>query len=342
MDKKVLVLGAAGRFGLATVRAFVAAGWRVTAQVRAQRAIGDLPRVAGAEWLPHELGDTQGLMAAAAGAQVVVHALNPAYTNQAWAELAPKMMRQAIDIAAALGATLMLPGNVYNFGVGMPALLREDTPQRATHVKGRVRIALERELEAAARAGSLRAVVIRAGDFFGSGRGTNFDLFMAKDLPKGKMTCAGDMGAATAWAYLPDLAQAFVEVATRRNALAAFEVFHFRGHTLSGTDWRDALGAASVARGWIGKDEKLKVGRFPWAVIRLGAPLVPLWRSLADMRYLWQTPHALDNAKLLRLLGSEPHTALKAAVSATLDDLFPQSGKAAPIAAKASFEGKAS
>jgi len=39
------------------------------------------------------------------------------------------------------------------------------------------------------------------------------------------------------------------------------------------------------------------------------------------MRYLWQTPHTLANAKLTALIGPEPHTPLPQAVAAALADL---------------------
>jgi len=39
------------------------------------------------------------------------------------------------------------------------------------------------------------------------------------------------------------------------------------------------------------------------------------------MRYLWQKPVRLRNARLVALLGSEPHTPLDAAVRATLEGL---------------------
>jgi hypothetical protein len=64
---------------------------------------------------------------------VVVHAVNPIYTR--WdAELLP-LFRQGLAVAEALGARFMLPGNVYNYGSGMPALLDEDTAA-ARHAQG--------------------------------------------------------------------------------------------------------------------------------------------------------------------------------------------------------------
>ena len=39
------------------------------------------------------------------------------------------------------------------------------------------------------------------------------------------------------------------------------------------------------------------------------------------MRYLWTTPHALDNARLRALIGDEPHTPFDQAVRHALADL---------------------
>ena len=346
MNNQVLILGAAGRFGLAAVRAFSAAGWQVVGQIRPTRDRSALPMLAGVTWLPCELSDGQGLRAGALGSEVVVHALNPPYTNQAWISEAPRMMQAAIDIATALGATLMLPGNVYNFGEEMPDELLEDTLQTASHAKGKVRIALERQLAAATEMGKLRAIVIRAGNFFGAGRGSMFDQSLVKDLPKGKITVLGEKDVAPPWAYLPDLAETFVRLAQRRAQLPAFEVFHFAGHCLSDEDWCEVLGRVAEERGWLdskaGGLNALKVGRFPWGVIRLGAPLIPLWRSLLDMRYLNQRPHRLNNDKLVACLGGEPQTSLAQAVAAAVDDLFPSGPKGAGQSGKLELKGEAS
>ena len=140
----VLILGARGRFGLATARAFADAGWRVLGQTRVGAQV---PVASSIEWLGIDLHDTQALVQAAQGATVVVHALNPAYTNKAWQTQVLPMTEAALAITRALGATLMVPGNVYNFGAAMPSMLREDTPQLARTVKGQVRIQMEALLQ---------------------------------------------------------------------------------------------------------------------------------------------------------------------------------------------------
>jgi nucleoside-diphosphate-sugar epimerase len=310
----VLILGARGRFGLAAVRAFAAAGWRVLGQMRPGT---ETPADASIEWLPIDLHDTAALTQAAQGASVVVHALNPAYTNAAWQTQAPALLEASIDLCRALDATLMLPGNIYNFGATMPPVLREGTPQAASTIKGQVRIAMEARLQQS----GVRGIVIRAGDFFGSGRGTWFDLSIAKDLRKGVLTYPGPKGVSTSWAYLPDLARTFVAVAERRAQLQAFEVFHFAGHVLTGQRWLDLLTPVARAQGWVRPDAQLRWAGMPWGLIRLGAWLVPTWAALLEMRYLWNTPHALAHDKLCALIGTEPHTPLAQAVEQSLADL---------------------
>ena len=45
------------------------------------------------------------------------------------------------------------------------------------------------------------------------------------------------------------------------------------------------------------------------------------FREMIEMRYLWTRPIGLDNAKLVRVLGAEPHTPLDQAVFETLQGL---------------------
>jgi len=314
MQTTVLILGARGRFGLATARAFCDAGWRVLGQTRPG---AEVPLETRIEWLGTDLYDTQALVAAARGAAVVVHALNPAYTNKAWRAQVSPMMDAAIAITRALNATLMVPGNVYNFGAAMPCVLREETPQAAQTVKGQIRIAMEAQLQ---RSG-VRGVVIRAGDFFGSGRGTWFDSIIVKDIQKGVFTYPGPRDVATAWAYLPDLARTFVAVARQRAQLQPFEVFHFAGYSITAQQWLDALAPVARAQSWVRPGAHLKLRTLPWPVIRVGAWFVPTWAALMEMRYLWRTPHALANDKLTALIGPEPHTPLAQAAQTALADL---------------------
>jgi nucleoside-diphosphate-sugar epimerase len=336
----VLILGAAGRFGLAAVRAFSRQGWAVFAQVRSARELSTLPELAGVQWLPLALDDTDALAKAACDARTVVHALNPVYCNLTWCKESPAMLSHSIALARRLDARLMVPGNTYNFGPDLPEVLDEHTPQRATDAKGMVRIAMEQRLSDESRADGhggalsggaglagaprdLRSVVIRAGDFFGSGSGAWFDQALAKDLWRGRFVYPGRVDIAHAWAYLPDLAQTFVRVAERDAELAAFEVLHFAGHTVTGEAWREALTGIARRLQWLGASESLKHSGVPWWLMRAAGPVRPAWRAMADVRHLWYRPHRIDNRRLLALLGSEPHTPFAQAVHAASAQLYP-------------------
>lgn len=318
--RTALVLGANGRFGRAAVDAFAAAGWRVLAQVRREPSV---PLPAGAQALNLAPQDLDALARAAAGAGVVVHALNPVYTR--WTEEALPLARCGLDVAQRLGATFMLPGNVYAYGAGMPAVLDERTPAQPSTEKGRQRQALEDEIAARCAAG-LRAVVIRAGDFFGAGTGSWLDLVIAKHIAAGRLSYPGPPDVPHAWAYLPDLARAFVAVAGRDEG-PAFRRLHFAGHTLTGDQLLDALARAAREVG-IDPPGGFRHARMPWWPLQLAAPVWPMGRELVRMRYLWFVPHALDGRALAQAVGPLPTAPIVDALAASLRQLG--HGQAAP------------
>jgi nucleoside-diphosphate-sugar epimerase len=89
-----------------------------------------------------------------------------------------------------------------------------------------------------------------------------------------------------------------------------FEVFHFAGHTLTGRQLCDAITKLQGA--------PTKIGSMPWRVITLGGIVVPMWRELVEMRYLWTTAHALDGSKLVSRIGPIQQTPIDEALQNTL------------------------
>jgi len=320
--RTVMVLGANGRLGRAAALAFAAAGWQVLAQGRrAPRA----PLPAGVRWVQADALDAAALQAAAGPRlDVLVHALNPDYTR--WARDLPPLTAAVLALARRTGATVMLPGNVYNFGRALPAVLTEDTPVAADHPKAAQRIALEAALAAAAADG-VRSIVLRAGDFLGDA-GTWLDLAMGRGLARGRFVQMGPADLPHAWAWLPDLARSFVAVAERRAALPPHAVLHVPGHTLTGAELQQALAAA------LGRP--LQARPFPWWALRLAAGLPgrpgAMPRALLEMRHLWLRPHRLDGARLQALIGPPPHTPLDAVARACIAamGLAPGGAAAAP------------
>jgi nucleoside-diphosphate-sugar epimerase len=313
--RTVLVLAANGRLGRAAVDAFAADGWRVLAQMRRAPT---MPLPAQARPLQLPMADIGALAEAARGASVVVYGANPLYT--AWAEQMLPLARQGMDTAQALGAAFMLPGNVYNFGTAPPPLIRAGAPQEADTPKGRLRVALEREMQARAGQG-LRSVVIRAGDFYGGGSGSWFDQAIVKDLRRGRLVYPGPSDRIHAWAYLPDLAAVFAAVAASGIGPGCTDL-PFAGHALTGAALLQAIETAADTLG-LRPAGGFRHAGLPWWLLRLAGVAVPLWRDLAEMSYLWRVPHALDDAALRAHIGEVPHTPLEHALQASLRRLFP-------------------
>lgn len=320
MSERVLILGANGRLGRTLVTAFAGAGWTVLAQARRPLDFSVEGRAkSNVHTILTGVDATDRLAAEIRGADVVVHAMNANYSR--WVTDALPLAQSAIDIAKRLEATLLFPGNVYNFGSPMPAVLCEDAPHRPTTRKGLIRVQTESRLRDQAASG-LRSIVIRAGDFYGgTGAGSWMDLVIAKDLAKGKIVYPGPLYLPHAWAYLPDLARAFVAVAHERKRCAPFETLHFAGNTLTGQQMVEALSQAARRAGLLPLTRSPVVGKLPWWAMRAGAWAVPMWRELLEMRYLWEEAHALDESRLAKRVGQVPRTPLDEAMDRSLADL---------------------
>lgn len=305
MSGRILVLGAAGRLGFSAAEAFRDAGWDVKGLVRPRRA-SFVPR--GVE--PVEVVARPDAVAAARGCDVVLNALNPAITE--WRKNALSLAHSAIACAEDNGATLMFPGSVWNFGEAMPPVLDESTPMHPTTRKGRMRVEIEQRIAEACDRG-MRAVVLRAGDFFGGGRGSWFDLVIVKDMARQRLTYPGPLDVVHAWAYLPDLTATMVELARRRAEFRPFESFGFPGHAITGNELIAAIEA--VTRG------TFNVRPMGWWMLKTFGQLLSMGRELSELEYLWRVPHGLSGEKLKAAIGEVQHTPLKKAVAASLREL---------------------
>ena len=217
------------------------------------------------------------------------------------------------------GALVVLPGTVYNYGPDAFPLLREGAPQHPETRKGAIRVRMEQALHAFCERGG-RALVVRAGDFFGPRAG---NTWFAQGLIKPgqaitRIANPASPGVGHQWAYLPDVAATMVVLIERRAALPAFANYHVAGHwDTDGTRMAGAIRDAVVRSGGAAP----RIAPLPWWLLRLAAPFNTTLREMMEMRYLWRRPVRLDNTELLAVLGHEPHTPLDDAVEATLHGL---------------------
>lgn len=311
--RQALVTGATGGVGGEVAAALLRHGWQVRGLARdPARARRSGP--AGVEWVAGDAMTETDIVAAAQGAGVVFHGANPpGYRN--WRGLAIPMLRHAIAAAEAEGARLIYPGSVYVYGPDAGAAVAEDAPQHPRTRKGRIRVEMEDMLHAAAARG-LRTLVVRAGDFFGPRAPSSWvsTVLLGGGKPLRRVVTPERPEVGHAWAYLPDLAEAVALLADREASLPAEARLHFGGHHLHGRGMAEAVRRVSGGA--------LPIRPFRWLPVYLGAPFVTFLREVIEMRYLWQVPLRLDNARLAALLGQEPHTPLDAAVRASRDALM--------------------
>lgn len=313
--QSIIVLGINGHIGAAAARAFLAAGYAVTGFGRSNKH-----HIPGLTFVKGDANDVESMRAAIGDIDLVFNALNLPYHQ--WTE--GRMEAQHERVIAALGTTgktLLFPVSIYNYAA-TDRVVTPDMPQHPHTPRGEIRARVEDLYRAAAGRGDLQFLMVRAGDFYGPGTtGDWYDLAMMSEAKKGKVAIMGAPGVAHAWAYLPDLARAFVKVAEARARLGRFENFHFAGHFVTPEALRAAMAVATPAGtrfGW--------VPRWIFPVIGL---VNPLMRDMAKMAYLWDNPMELRDPRLDALLGPHFATPFPEAVAETVAPFFAQAKLAA-------------
>jgi nucleoside-diphosphate-sugar epimerase len=275
MTQTVLILGGSGKIGKHTSEAFWNAGWTVRQYKRGT-----------------------DMDAAAMGVDVIVNGLNPPKYNN-WAKNIPAITIQVISAAKASGATVIIPGNVYNFG-DQAGVWDENTPHRPVTEKGHIRVTME----AAYRAAGIQTIVLRAGHFIDPGQdGDAYSMLHVAKVGKGKIEALGDPDILQAHAYLPDWARAAVMLAEMRGDLAPFEDVPFPGHAFTMNQVRDEMADA------LGRH--MRITQFPWWLMTFIAPFNEMIREFRKMRYLTSTSHRLSAMKFDLLLPDFQHTDLR-------------------------------
>lgn len=304
---KIAVLGANGRLAHAVAVAFLAHGHEVVAVTRSGRCDGLSGRI---EYRAADAMDRAQVIAATMGVDMIFNGLNPPYDK--WEGTVLAMARNVMAAAKENRAVHLFIGNVYNYGKEIGLEMTDDAPFSPTTEKARIRIEMEALFKDATSEG-VKTVILRAGDFYGTDKaGTWLDQMIATKIEKGSFSWPGPYDLPHAFAYLPDLADAFVRLAERAGELPMFSQFNFEGHTLTGEDFARA---AELAAG-----RKLARKKVSWALLNVVGVFSPIVRELVKMNYLWFTPHSLSGRKLEAFLGTVATTPADEAIAAALAD----------------------
>lgn len=293
MAETHVVLGS-GQIGSALARALVGRGHDVLA-VRRSAAKEGADR--GVRTRSGDVSDPAFAAEVARGASVLYHVMNPAYHR--WGVELPPLTDAVLHAARSSGARLVVLDNLYMFGRMGGAPMREDSPQAPCSKKGVLRKAMaERYIEASAK-GEIQLAIGRASDFVGPGivQAHLGERFFQRTFAGKAGECFGPPSVEHAFTYGPDIVEALVTLGADARALG--KVWHLPTLPAQPVDaWVTALSKA------LGRE--LRIREVPgWVASMLGL-VSPTIRELAEMRYQWQEPYRLDDARYRETFGGAP------------------------------------
>ncbi|WP_030548834.1 NAD-dependent epimerase/dehydratase family protein [Streptomyces albus] len=272
-----------GPAGAATARLLAGQGHSVRVVTRSGRS----PEP-GIEHVALDATDSERLTEAVRGADALYGCAAPPYPR--WASDWPPLASSLCAAAEATGAVLVVLGNLYGYGP-VDGPMTEDLPLAATDRKGRVRAAVWERAQALHEQGRIRAVEVRASDFFGPGvtDGGHLAGRVMPRLLRGKpVSTLGDPDAPHSWSYLPDVARALAEAAGEERAWG--RAWHVptappRSVRQMVDHLADRAGTGPVA-----------VRGLPPAVLGIASVFSPLLRELKDIRYQFDRPFVVDSS----------------------------------------------
>ncbi|MFG2177995.1 NAD-dependent epimerase/dehydratase family protein [Streptomyces abikoensis] len=272
-----------GPAGAATARLLVEQGHSVRVVTRSGRS----PEP-GIEHVALDAADSERLSAAVRGAAALYSCAAPPYHR--WASEWPPLASSLCAAAEDTGAVLVMLGNLYGYGpVEGSGPMTEELPLAATGPKGRVRAAVWEQARKLHEQGRIKAVEVRASDFFGPGV-TDGGHLAARVMPRllrGKaVSTLGNPDAPHSWSYLPDVAAALVEVAGEERAWG--RAWHVP--TEPALSVRDMVGRLADRAG----TGPVAVRGLSPAVLGVASVFSPLIRELKEIRYQFDRPFVID------------------------------------------------
>lgn len=290
-----VVFGANGQVGAQIVRALVAQGKRVRAANRSGNA--DVP--AGVEVVKADATNRDQVIAAAAGARVIYHAMGaPVYSAKVWQQTLPIYMDHLIVAAGDAGARLVYVDNLYMYGKP-DGPMTETSPIRPIEGKGIVRAAVARTLIEEHERGRVEAVLGRASDFYGPGATNSIQgMFVFANIAAGKTPqWPANLDMPHTSSYVGDFARGIVTLGLRPEA--AGEVWHIpAAEPLMGREFITlAMEEAGLAP---------KAATLPTALLQLAGLFNVAARESAKMAYEFAYPYVMDGSKFTRAFGGQP------------------------------------
>ena len=293
-----------GPLGLAVVHALLANGTRV----RVVNHSGKADVAGNVEVMGGDIGDLAFARAVGRAAQSIFLCAKPPYLQMA--DGVQPIMDGALAAAAATGAKLIYADSLYAYGP-FAGPLTEDVPYTATGRKGMARAHLATQLMAAHTAGTVRATIGRASDFYGPGVTESVvgERVFGFALAGKAASVLGNLDVPHTYTFIEDFANGLVTLGTHDQAL--------------GQTWHIPSAETVTTRAFVtlvfeALGQPVKIQAAPrWLVSLLGI-FDPTMRELTETLYQSEQPFVMDCSKYERAFGAST-TSHREAIRKTLD-----------------------
>ena len=255
--------------------------------------------VEGTESVTADALNSEEVLSAILGSDVVYLVIGIAYNAKIWKEQWPVIMRNVIDACKATGAKLVFFDNIYMYGK-TDGIITEDTPYNYSSKKGRVRADVAWMLLQEMAAGTLKATIARATDFYGPRvmdksfaglmvfdkmkKGSNAQWFINADVPR-------------SFNYTPDAAEALYILAINEKSFG--QVWH-----LPSADPLTARQFVKLAAEYMNGSEK--VSALPKWLLKVIGLFNPFMKEAYEMNYQNEFPLHFSSAKFEKAFNFTP------------------------------------
>lgn len=292
------ILGAGGTIGLPLAKELATYTNKIRLVSRKPVKVNE-----GDELFPADLTDRSQVFNAIAGSEVVYVVIGFPYDIKVWRKEWPTLMRNVIDACKEHKAKLVFFDNVYMYDKTAIPHMTEESPVNPPSKKGKVRAAIFQMLMDEVKQQKITALIARAADFYGPGKGNTSVLneVVYKNFLKGKKAnWFASADKKHTFTYVQDAAKG---TAILGNTPDAFnQVWHLptNQQALTGREFITLFAKA------MNVEPKLSV--LPqWMASAIGL-FMPVMKELAEMFYQYDREYIFDSSKFNKRFNFTPGT----------------------------------
>ncbi|NOX87071.1 MAG: NAD-dependent epimerase/dehydratase family protein [Chlorobi bacterium] len=309
MNSKYLILGATGSIGYAFTHTLLNEKVQATLLVRnrekAEKLFGknDLLEIEEGD-----VTDLEKLKTVSKDKQFIFHGIN--YPYNLWEGNMEKATQNVIEAASQNKATIVFPGNIYEFGNVME-ITEEMVPDPETK-KGKIRLELFNMLKQAAEDGKCKVIFVRLPDFFGPNVTNGLIKPVFGNAAKKKaVNWLVSANVPHQFVFTPDAARVMYLLSKKEN-LPAFVNYNFSGYEVSSI--KELAKTISKLTGG-----PAKVSVIPKWLINILALFNPIIKELKENFYQFENNVRLNDDKLKKDLPDFKPTPIEEAIRETVE-----------------------